>query len=400
LPHWFYILFLFTLGACVGSFLNVVVYRLPRGESLVYPGSRCPKCEHALAWYDNLPVLGWILLAGKCRYCKQPISARYPIIEATTGVLFAGFYIAVYLFHQGPFWPISDADPLRMQDLATDWPMFGLYLFAIASLLAISLIDAELFLIPGQIPLLLAGLALLVHTIIDRPGVPGSLSSGPAPTALAAGASIGLLISIILLRLRIFPLSFAQGGPALEVDKKNHKPGDEEFPEFTPAQIRTEIRKEMLFLIPPLALGALMVLIQMPGAPLHDPWAEISRIDWVNGLLSSLLGGLVGGGIVWLARIFFSYLFGREAMGLGDIDLMFAIGAVLGPGPAIVTFFLGPFFALPLHGILWLFKSRRELPYGPYLSIAAVFVMLFYFPIYNHFGPGLTELGMMLRSLI
>lgn len=81
-------IWIFVLGSCFGSFLNVVIYRLPAGMSLGKPKSRCPQCETPLAVRDNIPVLGWILLKGKCRYCSLPISPRYPIIEATCGIVF------------------------------------------------------------------------------------------------------------------------------------------------------------------------------------------------------------------------------------------------------------------------------------------------------------------------
>ncbi|MEO8678846.1 MAG: prepilin peptidase [Vicinamibacterales bacterium] len=77
-----------AFGLVIGSFLNVVIYRLPRGQSLVTPPSRCPKCGQALAWYDNIPVLGWLMLGGKCRTCRNPISPQYPIVEFITGALF------------------------------------------------------------------------------------------------------------------------------------------------------------------------------------------------------------------------------------------------------------------------------------------------------------------------
>ncbi|HET8953364.1 MAG TPA: prepilin peptidase [Solirubrobacteraceae bacterium] len=77
------------LGAIVGSFLNVVVYRLPRGESLSHPPSHCPKCGQPVKPYDNIPVLSWLLLRGRCRHCKEPISARYPLVEAGTALLCA-----------------------------------------------------------------------------------------------------------------------------------------------------------------------------------------------------------------------------------------------------------------------------------------------------------------------
>jgi leader peptidase (prepilin peptidase) / N-methyltransferase len=79
--------FLFIWGSCFGSFLNVVVYRLPEGLSLLYPPSRCPKCGHGLAARENIPVFGWLMLLGKCRWCKTPISPRYPLVEALMGLL-------------------------------------------------------------------------------------------------------------------------------------------------------------------------------------------------------------------------------------------------------------------------------------------------------------------------
>ena len=74
-------------GACVGSFINVVAWRLPREESVVWPGSHCPRCGHSVQWHDNIPVIGWLALRGRCRNCDQPISARYPLIEALTAGL-------------------------------------------------------------------------------------------------------------------------------------------------------------------------------------------------------------------------------------------------------------------------------------------------------------------------
>ena len=119
--HAIYIAFAFALGACVGSFLNVVVWRLPRVEhkdgegvllsfyrsyrALSFPASHCPKCDKPLKWYDNIPVLGWLKLGGKCRYCKEPISPRYPIVEAITGLLFVFYYVMFFHFQIGPTCP-------------------------------------------------------------------------------------------------------------------------------------------------------------------------------------------------------------------------------------------------------------------------------------------------------
>src|SRR6267378_1116509 len=92
-------LWVFCFGAIVGSFLNVVIARVPEGKSVVRPGSRCPKCGAAIAWYDNIPLLSWILLRARCRRCGLPISARYPLVE-----LLAGILAVAVLRHTGPNW--------------------------------------------------------------------------------------------------------------------------------------------------------------------------------------------------------------------------------------------------------------------------------------------------------
>jgi len=87
------------MGLCIGSFLNVVIYRVPLGKSVVSPGSRCTKCGYELRWYDNIPVLSWASLGGRCRQCRAPISAQYPIVELVTGLLFV---LVAWLTPVGP----------------------------------------------------------------------------------------------------------------------------------------------------------------------------------------------------------------------------------------------------------------------------------------------------------
>ena len=83
----------FLFGICVGSFLNVCIYRIPAEKSIVFPGSACPKCNSSIRFHDNIPVLSYLLLGGKCRHCKAPISPRYPIIELLTGAFSVGLYV-------------------------------------------------------------------------------------------------------------------------------------------------------------------------------------------------------------------------------------------------------------------------------------------------------------------
>ncbi|HHW56715.1 MAG TPA: prepilin peptidase [Clostridia bacterium] len=119
---------IFLFGTIIGSFLNVVIYRTPRKESIVYPPSHCPKCEHELNAIDLMPILSYILLKGRCRYCKEKISIRYPVVETLTGILFLIIY---YKF-------------------GLDFKAFS-YIFLASLLISISFIDMEHKIIPNKI---------------------------------------------------------------------------------------------------------------------------------------------------------------------------------------------------------------------------------------------------------
>ena len=154
-------------GLVVGSFLNVVAYRLPRGESLVTPGSRCPRCNAHIKPYDNIPVLGWLLLRGRCRSCSARIAPRYPIVETVSAVL----AIAVVLTkHSG-------------RDIA-----LGLSLVAV--LIPIALIDLDYRIIPNKITLPASVLAIGIGLALKPSAVPEQL--------LAGAAAAGFLLVFVL----------------------------------------------------------------------------------------------------------------------------------------------------------------------------------------------------------
>jgi leader peptidase (prepilin peptidase)/N-methyltransferase len=161
------------LGLAIGSFLNVVIYRVPRKESVVRPPSRCPGCGSFLAARDNIPVVSWLLLRGRCRTCKAPISARYPLIELTTSVLFG--ITAARLGAVGAL------------------PAF---LVVVAGLVAISAVDLELFIVPNRIlypTLFMAAPMLLVAAAVGD-------DWGHARTAAIGGVlGFGLLLVIHLI---------------------------------------------------------------------------------------------------------------------------------------------------------------------------------------------------------
>jgi prepilin signal peptidase PulO-like enzyme (type II secretory pathway) len=151
--EWVMIVWLGMLGACVGSFLNVVIYRLPRGESLVRPGSRCPRCGAAIRPYHNIPVLGWLMLRGRCRDCGVRISWRYPAVEAMTGALF--FALALVVFG------VADAQRPAVSDVRR-WGLYAGVLVAACSLISIGCILYDRQRIPRVLFVALAtGLAVV-----------------------------------------------------------------------------------------------------------------------------------------------------------------------------------------------------------------------------------------------
>ena len=156
------------LGAIVGSFLNVVAYRLPRGESLAHPPSRCPSCGEAVKPYDNIPVLSWLLLRGRCRHCKQPISARYPIVEAGTGLL-----CALVVLVKG-----ADEDAI-----------IGIVLVLL--LVPVTLIDLDHHLIPNKITYPGAVLGIALVAVLETDSLVEHLVA-------AAGAGGFLLVAAIV----------------------------------------------------------------------------------------------------------------------------------------------------------------------------------------------------------
>ena len=414
MPHWLIIPFLFLFGSCIGSFLNVVVWRLPRGKSLLWPPSACPKCNHALAWYDNIPVLGWILLRGRCRYCKEPVSARYPIVEAITGLLFVFYYAAFFIWQLGPSIAVPDSfgipEYITLTSIDQDWAVYGLMMLLVSALLAVSLIDAELYIIPIEVPWVVAGIAFVVHALIAGPSQVGSLSVGPAIAAFTAGSTIGLGISFLLLLTRIIPRSFPDGEPLLDFERaqmeqelRDRGATAAEFAELPPVATKSRIRREMaweaLFVAIPSILGLACMVIALRSATLGTLWSDLlSQHTWLVGLLASVFGALVAAGMIWFTRIIATLILGRVAMGQGDTHLMVAIGAVLGAGPAIVVFFIAPFCGLVIGIYKWMSKGARELPYGPYLSLASAVVIVAYRYVADYFGPHIQVLGDVVRE--
>ena len=189
-------LFVYLLGVCVGSFLNVVVYRLPRGLSLYEPTwSFCPNCQTILQWYDNIPVLGWLLLRGRCRYCKEPISSQYPLVEAVTGLAFVLVYYLLFVVDCR----VLHATEAGAVTLVAGWPtdvcLLLAWLVLVAVLIACSAMDLALFVVDTRVTntALYAGVAL--YALWPRSDFFAERASSP----LAAAMLAAFLVSGVML---------------------------------------------------------------------------------------------------------------------------------------------------------------------------------------------------------
>jgi leader peptidase (prepilin peptidase) / N-methyltransferase len=243
-PAWFFYLTLLILGLVLGSFYNVCIYRLPREESIVWPGSRCPHCRHPLSLLDNLPLVSFLLLKGACRYCQTPISYQYPLVEAATGLA-----TVLIGWKFGLSWAFCQA------------------LILTSALLVVSFIDLSHQIIPDW---------------ITYPGM-----------------VLGLLLSWLL------------------------------------------------------------------GSP---------------GLWSSLIGLLIGGGVLWLLAVGYQLLAKKEGMGGGDIKLLAMIGTFLGWPGVLVTLLLGSLLGTLVGLVLiliWKKDRTYAVPFGPFLSLGAVIHLFF-----------------------
>lgn len=159
-----WLLFFTAAGLCIGSFLNVVIYRLPRDRSLRSPlWSACPNCHQRIRWYDNLPILSYVLLRGRCRRCRRPISPRYVIIEAMMAVIVLMLLDAFFIgaTRDG----LSDSPVGLTERLALDWPIFTAHVLLFACLLSMSAIDIENYWVDIRFTNLATAAGFVLHTI-------------------------------------------------------------------------------------------------------------------------------------------------------------------------------------------------------------------------------------------
>jgi leader peptidase (prepilin peptidase)/N-methyltransferase len=380
-PEWIWYIFVFAFGCCIGSFLNVVIYRLPRDKSLVSPPSACPACGRHIRFYDNIPLVSWLVLVRKCRYCKASISPRYFIVELLTGSGFLGLFVLYFHFD------LRDGlEPFS----AGGWFVYLLHIIMLGSFIAASAIDLEHWIIPLSICWFVTAAGFIgsaVGVYVIDPAVIREYSVLPSASAdtgaLAAGAAAGLAVSVLLIVSGVLKRSYEPQNSedtavsiredADEANGSGEGPGEPEEEQFNH---RIEALKEIVFLLPIIIFSAAALWMVREVASIGTWWQNLLQHSAVAGLLGSIWGYFVGCGIVWGIRILGTLAFGKEAMGLGDVHLMGAAGAVAGPVYVVVAFFVAPFFGLAWAGSQMFFKKIRQIPYGPFLSLGIFIVII------------------------
>ena len=322
-------LVVYLLGLCVGSFLNVVVYRLPRGLSISQPvWSFCPSCRSTLRWYDNIPVLSWLMLKARCRYCGKPISPQYPLVEAVTGLIFVLVYYLLYVTHARVAVSMADfavyVHPAWPRDAAL---LLG-WLILVAVLIACSAMDLILYLIDTRV----TDVALLGGLVC--------YALWPAPTAfhqhVAEPLSAATFVAALISGVMMWRANRAQSGLEEMGVQAEDRPEDATQPRATMADRAAVVIAILLFVglafwilatdvitdagvpvpfrqyVVPAALVALFVAMVLTGGQMRAiddeihaaieaeaPEARRTALRECLWLMPAALGGLAAYLLVW-----------------------------------------------------------------------------------------------------
>ncbi len=440
-----WLLFFTAFGLSVGSFLNVVIFRLPRGLQLSKPTwSFCPHCETRLAWFDNLPVLSYLRLGGQCRYCSLPISVRYPVVELLTAiivvVLLDAFFIAQW--RQG----LSNGIDLN-ERIYLDWPLFLAHVILFTCLLAMSAIDLQHY----WIDIRFTHFATIAGFVLFSIWTPQASQNWIRPYDTTAVICLAVFVTFVITLYfmnRAYPVEDEIDPQIAESENNDESPPDESRAIIWPpllvllfvivsalladgdrtgpvsriwraaiplallliailreaATVResdTEIieaieeeapdaRRQTLFelsiLTPAIIVGVAMFLLlrtESTGSAITAilHWNPAGEWQPLWGLGTAASGYIIAAAIGWTVRILSNLAFGKEAFATGDIHMMAAAGAVIG-WPTVLLGFVVTCVIASLGWVLLLpFKKTRAIPLGPWLLLGFLTATILYQPL-------------------
>jgi leader peptidase (prepilin peptidase)/N-methyltransferase len=338
-PFHFWSLVFFVLGTMIGSFLNVVIHRLPMEQSIISPPSHCPHCKYSIPWYLNMPLVTWLYLRGKCRSCGAPISARYFLVELLTGTAFLGCWLA--FGHQSTLLAL-------------------IYCVLLSGFIAATFIDFEHFIIPDEITI--GGMFVGLICSVAAPALHGrdTILGCMIQSLLGIGVGAGVIYAI----LRIGKLLFGRQTIELPRDTKII------FTETSVHLPDKEIPYEDLF------------YRKSDTIALHARTVELADRCYKDVIVRLAPEKLVIGDeemnpedVPHLEAVSAEIELPREAMGFGDVKFMAAIGAFLGWQATLFSLMVSSIIGSVVGVSLILFGKREwssRLPYGPYIAAAAV----------------------------
>ena len=363
----------FLFGTFIGSFLNVCVHRLPRNESVVQPPSRCYSCGTHLPWHDNLPIIGWLLLRGRCRACGTRFSVRYLFAEITVGVLTAA--TAWWLSFKGTPWVH------QMPELLAFAAAFAALLVLVWNLYVSSLIDLDHYIIPDELTksfqMIAPFLAVFAGTGfgIENP-LPASwlisidafgiITPTPLNLLMWMGGIVGLAVALLALSIpvaRVIYSTFTKEAPWTEDDHRGFRVGVWWFITCTVVHLA--------------ALGGLLWL--QPGG-----WWVLASLL----LAQAILGSLAGWFSLYLVGFFGTIAFRKNAMGFGDVKFLAPIGAFLGPVGVLYAFFAAAIVGTIVGVPMLILRSTRVVPFGPYLALGALLALVVGGRLHQHLFAG------------
>ncbi len=351
LPFHFWSVVFFVFGCMIGSFLNVCIHRMPRGESIINPPSHCPHCGYSIPWYLNVPLITWLWLRGCCANCRAPISIRYFAVELLTGV--AG--LSVWLCFGDAAHPLNSL------------PLALAYCVVLAGFIVATFIDFEHFIIPDEITL--GGTAVGFVTSFLVPALHATTDRKLALERSFVGILVGAGMVYAILRL----------GKLLFGRQKFSFPPDTKitFTETCVQMPEQELPYEDVFYrkSDAILLAAKTAQLQLKTEEPNPRIFENASVRLAPTTLEIAGEKFDPETVARLDVVTEEIVIPREAMGLGDVKFMAAIGAFLGWEGAVFSLMASAIIG-SIVGLTLVLLRRRDMssriPYGPYIALAAV----------------------------